>query len=65
MMGICWWETRFGKGSTVVVLHDALSEEEIAEQRGDEEVGAVEFNENIAREGCPSDRVGDGGEYPI
>jgi len=50
--------------SAFVEPHDAFGEKETSEECCDDEIVSEEFLEEFAREGVPSDRVGDGGEDP-
>ena len=59
------WEWGVGDGRAVEGLHDALGEQEVAEEAGDEQVLAEELLEEVAVEHVPGDGVRDGGEDPV
>jgi len=50
---------------TVIVFHYPFREEEVAEEGGDEQVGAVEAGEELPRKRGPGNGVRDSGKDPV
>ena len=50
---------------TVIVLHYPFREEEVAEEGGDEQVGAIEAGEKLPRKRGPCNSVSDSGKNPV
>ena len=62
---VCVGQRGLTEWGAVVGLHDALSEQEVAEQRGHQEVLSEQLLEGVPGQRVPGDRVCDRSEDPI